>query len=224
MITEDRTRDVAKAIEAAHYPTSKNVTGTAFMGEAKSFLAALNAAEGLSRSSAAPPSEFAFHDDALVGGASPADATPIPGVGHLVFEAQPKPGDGFSIGDSRYEFRNDRVDIDGLILIGRDLPSTVIATMAVINGTDGRDSSAPNLLVSATPGATPEEIVLTAREPGEPLVPIQTVAWSRVLTVRERALAERTKRDAEASKAASAKGAVAGENTQPVAPKAMAPA
>jgi hypothetical protein len=194
MITEDRVKDVAKAIEQAHYPTSNNVTGQAFMGDARTFIAALNAAEAIAKDTGEAPKEFGFDGEALSGWSPPEVYPPVAAKAVLTFTAQPKDGDGFSIGKTRYEFhaaaRPTMTTSD--IVIGADLPATIKATLLAINGVaTGPVTFTGDLMVTAIPSA-PDAITITAKEHGEPLLPVQTVAWSKMLTAEEKAVADRT--------------------------------
>jgi hypothetical protein len=197
MITEDRVKDVAKAIEQAHYPTSKNVTGQAFMGDARTFIAALNAAEGIAKDDTPAPAEFGFADDDLVWSA-PAEGAPTEAAkGVLTFTAQPKDGDGFSIGKTRYEFHvaGHATTAPSDIVIGSDLPATIKAAALAINGSLTSWPGDPFVTALVT---APDVITVTAKEPGEPLLPVQTVTWSKMLTPEEKAMAERVRKADEA--------------------------
>ena len=220
MITEDRVKDVAKAIEQAHYPTSKNVTGQAFMGDARTFIAALNAAEAIAKDTGDAPKEFGFDGEALSGWSPPEVSPPVAAKAVLTFTAQPKDGDGFSIGKTRYEFhaaaRPTMTTSD--IVIGADLPTTIKATLLAINGVaTGPVTFTGDPLVTAIPSA-PDAITITAKEPGEPLLPVQTVTWSKMLSPEDKARADRAKKADEAAAANSDDGCHETPLVDPTAP------
>jgi hypothetical protein len=184
MIPEDIAVDVARAIERALYPDAKKVTGEAFVNDAKSFVAALNAVDAAKDRGA--PDEFKF-DTAVLSGGAPG----VPAKATLSFKEQPKDGDGFSIGRSRYEFVTSPIDIVGTIVIGPALSSTIGVAVSVINGPVPVRGDP---VVTAVAGEN-DTIVVTAKEMGVPLVPVQTVTWSRLMTAEEKAQAERDERD-----------------------------
>jgi hypothetical protein len=194
MIPAERFVDVAKAIETAL--VDHNPIGIPFEHDAKVFIAAWNSCEAIARDGVVAPTEFSFASETLTGGSPPGIAPTVAASNVLTFSAQPKDGDGFNIGKTRYQFhatakgalRND-------IVIGADLPATIAATVLAINGPSPKYGDP---LVTAASSA-PDAITIVAKELGEPLLPIRTVTWSKVLSDEEKALAERKKIEDEAA-------------------------